>query len=269
MSSNKKGHRNRYSLIVVNAATGAKTIIPASEFDQTVTNKNQEKTLLSYIDRMTTDYDSTRELLHYLVTKYIDPDVTSLSSYSVYIGYMQARRERKLGILTSKHMNLKYFSHAADVYVDIDNVYFQMFYDNFMKNIKDVVLYRHLKDNYLNPHILRLIEDYVYLDVLPPERTLMDSLSRYKVIRGILVGYNNFRNKERLIELDLEFDNIKPTKTGRPLRLNTEDDLLNTINNRDDIFGSYGYDLDTLADIPGANSQIADGLDDEKELFLK
>lgn len=274
MTNNRK-NVNRYSLVIVNNDNGGKIIIPANEFDKKIEDFNQNKTLLSKIDSMTTNFSSNKDLIHYLLRKYLDPNINYINNYSIYIGYQHGNREQKLGVLNSNYVNLKYFSSVSDTYVDINNPYFQMFYDNFMANIKDVMIFRHLTDKYLNKYIAKMIEDYVYLDILPPEMPLKNQLSRYKVIRGILIGYRSLKEKERLIPLDLGFEKESITQSvnvSNRFKIETEDEFLNTAKNRDEIFSSYGYGLDELEKIDGVDEKVADGLfktDEEKEYYLK
>ena len=277
MEHKNKTTRNRYSLVVENEETKEKIYIPIKQYNP---NKKEytksDKAELFTIDRRTTDFEDYRQLGNYLYEeRQINFQVTSPKA--IYIEY-QSNGPRKLDVAYKNDKQIRSFSHKMhqtlknninkgienpiEKYIDQQDHEFNSCLDQFLSSIQKAQFYRFITSNqsYLNPKLKeKLDEHYVYTakpDLLYTKKLISKEISRYKTLRGILIGTRNYhqfkmkvepQNKEKM-EKETNNQNWDTTKSTASSEL--EEMILNVYETEGHEGLFNRFDLDQIYSLP-------------------
>ena len=256
--SSTKGRR-RYSLVVKDLATGIEYLIKFKENDEEKKDFIfKDKAFLTTIDNRTTDFVDENHLLSYLHSK----GHIHFSVGEIYITYNEEKQIKTLDVIYEDKSELKDFASKYDTYIDTNDKNFKKIYNNFLTNIKKGRFYRYMVDNqYINSRLISLLEDYLYENRLYREPDIFKELSRYKVMRGYILGKQAYESSAVINENQNVNHNI-PIIDPQPklLHIDSDDEFLNTLTDRDDI-NTY-YDLEDLLGKNIAGEPLFDGLNE-------
>lgn len=282
MENKNKTTRNRYSLVVENEQTKEKIYIPIKQYHP---GKKQyiksDKAELFTIDRRTTDFEDYQQLGHYLYEEgQINFPVTS--SKSIYIEY-QSNGPRKLDVAYKNDKQVRSFSHKMhqklkdninnglenpiEKYIDQTDNEFNRCLDKFLSDIQKAQFYRFITSNqsYLNPKLKEKVDQhYVYTakpDLLYTKKLISKEVSRYKTLRGILIGTRNYQqfrmqiepqNKEK-IEKEVSLQNWQ---INQPMGSTEREEMIINVYQTEGHEGLFNrFDIDEIYSLPEATLQ--------------
>ena len=239
--SSTKGRR-RYSLVVKNILTGQKYSIQFKERDEDAGKvEYHDKAFLTTIDQRTTDFADDQQLIEYLNEKgYIDFD-----GAEVYITYNEGKAIKTLDVIYSDQTELKKLATDYTTYVDTNNVEFKKIFRVFVEDMQKGRFYRFMNENnFINLHLKSLLEEYIYENKLYRETDILKEMSRYKVIRGYILGKQRYEELMNIPSINQHNNEVEDDTQIPTLHIDSDDDFLNSLKDLDDVF-TY-YDLDDL-----------------------
>lgn len=234
----------RYSLIVEDDITHEKTIILVKEYDPNSKKYiKKEKVKLSTIDKGTTKFNNEKELLMY----FKEAGYINSINASVYIEY-KSKGNKRLEIAYSDASEIAYFSPRASTYVDENDPKFQKFLNKFLENMKKGTFYRFIFDyGYMSKYYVKSkIDDYIYGYEMPNfsasqsdfiKKKIAKELSRYKLLRGLVIGTNDYYKLKQDKSLQEEPEENRLVETS--------DEEINWVFNRggyEALFNHFGVD---------------------------
>jgi hypothetical protein len=260
--SSTKGRR-RYSLVVNDFVSFQEYLIKFKEIDEESNEiAFKEKAFLSTIDARTTDFDDEDHLLAYLESK----GHINFKHGEIYITYKESKETKMLDVIYADQPQLKYFASKYTTYVNTNDREFLNVYRGFISDMQKGRFYRYMVENgYINKRLKTLVDEYVYDNLLFRESSLITEFSRYKVIRGYILGKDKFNNldynipKEN-IDFKIESDNI------RPEYINTDDEELNGLTIEE---VRAMFDIEDLQNREIEGKPIFDGLYEDKDKVKK
>lgn len=220
------GKVGRYSLVAIDRF-GKREAIKMKELSDGKTSYFT-KVKLATIDKNVTNFNNESDMTNYL-TKYSKVSITPIK---YQIEYLYNGKTKTLPLIFKNNQLIYYLSRQSDSYVPKSDKYFLNIINTLIKKFKNPEFYRFMTEKkYINPYLREKIVDYIYnpdgvdTDDEFLKEKIVEEMTSYKIIRGIVIGnvlfdnFNKKRDKNILEEKKLEKEIEDTEKYGDVITL--------------------------------------------------